>query len=86
MKRNENFVLREIAGEYVMVPIGSATLDFNGLMTVNEVGRFIWQELENETTQDALVKRVMEEYEVDIDTATADTAEFIKELKKMKLI
>ena len=82
MKISENFVLREIAGEYIIVPVGNATLNFNGLMTVNEVGRFIWQQLQNDITKEALVEKIIEEYDVDRETAKADTEEFIEKLKQ----
>lgn len=82
MRISENFVLREIAGEYIIVPVGNATLNFNGLMTVNEVGQFIWQQLQNDITEEALVEKIIEEYDVDKETAKADTEEFIEKLKQ----
>ena len=38
MKVQNEFVLREIAGDYVIIPTGKTVLSFNGLITVNEVG------------------------------------------------
>lgn len=38
MKISKEFILREIAGEYILVPVGKTALTFNGLVTVNEVG------------------------------------------------
>ena len=34
MKRNTDFMLREIAGEVVLVPTGQATQNFNGMITI----------------------------------------------------
>lgn len=82
MKIKENFVLREIAGEYIIVPVGNTTLNFNGLMTVNEVGMFIWQQLQEEITKEELLTRVLDEYEVDEETAKADIDEFLGRLTK----
>ena len=45
MRINKDFVLREIAGDYVIIPIGSTVLEFNGLITVNEVGAVLWKML-----------------------------------------
>ena len=33
----QTFMLREIAGEVVLVPTGRATQNFNGMITLNEV-------------------------------------------------
>ena len=43
MKIDKQFILRQIAGDYVIIPAGKTTLEFNGLITVNEQGAFLWQ-------------------------------------------
>lgn len=45
MKIKEGFILRNVAGSYVVVPIGEATLDFNGMMSLNETGAFLFGKL-----------------------------------------
>ena len=45
MKRNTDFMLRDIAGEVILVPTGAATQQFNGMITLNEVAAFIWKNL-----------------------------------------
>lgn len=81
MKIKSGFILREIAGEYIIVPTGQAAIDFNGLITVNEVGRFLWEELQKETTESELTDRILDEYEIDRETALNDVREFIENLK-----
>ena len=46
MKIDRNFVLREIAGEYIIIPTGKTALEFNGLITVNEIGMELWRLIE----------------------------------------
>lgn len=81
MKIEKSFVLREIAGEYIIVPTGNTALDFNGLITVNEVGMFLWNLLQNEVTEEDLICRTMEEYEVDRETVKGDIEEFLEKLR-----
>lgn len=81
MKIEKSFVLREIAGEYIIVPTGNTALDFNGLITVNEVGMFLWNLLQDEVTEEDLIRRTMEEYEVDRETVKGDIEEFLEKLK-----
>ena len=80
MKVEKEFVLREIAGDYVIIPTGQTVLCFNGLITVNEIGAFLWNILQNDVTVDDLVKCVLKEYEVDEDTAREDIQEFLDTL------
>lgn len=81
MKIEKSFVLREIAGEYIIVPTGNTALDFNGLITVNEVGMFLWNLLQNDVTEEDLIRKTMDEYEVDRETVKGDIAEFLEKLR-----
>lgn len=80
MKIDKEFVLREIAGDYIIIPTGKAALEFNGMITVNEVGVFLWKLLQNEVTIDDLVKAVIEEFEVEEEVAREDILEFLQGL------
>ena len=86
MKINKEFVLREIAGEYVIIPTGSTVLEWNGLITVNEVGVTIWNMLQEEVTLDQLVQKILEEYDVDEETARKDTEEFLQNLMESGIL
>ena len=80
MKVEKEFVLREIAGDYVIIPTGKTVLSFNGLISVNDVGAFLWELLQKDTTVEKLVKAVLDEYEVDETTAREDIQEFLDAL------
>lgn len=86
MKIGKEFVIREIAGDYIIVPTGSTALQFNGLITVNEVGAFLWKNMQQETTEEALVQSVVSEYEVEEETARQDIEEFLQQLKDNHII
>lgn len=86
MKRNSDFMLRDIAGEVVLVPTGQATQQFNGLITLNEVAAFIWKNLDEAGTREQLVKMILDEFEVDQKTAEADVDGFINALKEHEMI
>ena len=77
MKLEKEFVLREIAGDYVIIPVGKTVIEFNGLITVNEVGVSIWNMLQNEVTFDQIVQGILNEYEVEESVAREDIREFL---------
>ena len=74
MRVDDGFVLREIAGDYVIIPTGKTVLDFNGMITVNEVGVSIWKMLQEETTFENIVKGILDEYDADEETVKADAS------------
>ena len=82
MKVEKEFVLREIAGDYIIIPTGKTVLKFNGLITVNEEGASLWKMLQEEATMDELVQGILEEYDVDEATAREDIQEFLDTLDK----
>ena len=79
MKLKEGFVMRKVAGETVVLPTGDE-LDLNVMITLNETGKFIWQLLENEIEEAAIVSEILKEYKVDRITAEAAVAGFIRKL------
>ena len=82
MRIEKEFVLREIAGDYIIIPTGKTVLEFNGLITVNEVGVTLWNMLQEEVTVDQLVQGVLTEYDVDEEVAREDIQEFLDTLAK----
>lgn len=86
MKIKENYMLRKVADCYVVVPIGAAVAEFNGMINLNEVGAFLWQKLESETTFEDVLAAMLSEYEVDEAVAKADLQRFVKELEDAGLI
>lgn len=82
MKIDKEFVLREIAGDYIIIPTGKTVLKFNGLITVNEVGVSIWKMLQEEVTLEDLVQGILSEYDVDEIVAREDIQEFLDKLNE----
>lgn len=81
MKVKEDFLLRKVAGCYVVVPVGKATVDFNGMLNLNDTGAFLWEHLQKDTTKEELLKSMMETYEVTEELASKDIDNFIKKLE-----
>lgn len=80
------FILRDIVGETVLVPINESTSNFNGLITVNELGKFIWENLESSKDEEDLLHKILEEYEVEEKEAKEDLDEFLDKLRQVDII
>ena len=83
MKRSVNFLLREVAGKQVVVPLGKAAVEFPGMMTLNGSGVYLWNLLEQEQTEDSLVQALCCQYAVDTDTARKDIVVFLEKLRSV---
>ena len=71
MKTKKGFMLRSVGNRHVVVAIGKASEEFNGLITLNDSGAFLWKELSKGCTYDELLAKMLETYEVDEATAKA---------------
>ena len=79
-------VLREIAGEYLLIPTGEAALKIHGMVTLSESGLLLWKKLQEECTEESLVEALLQTYEVDRETAQADVREFLQQMEKAGLL
>lgn len=82
MKLNGEFILREVVGEYVLVPVGETALKFNGIVSLNEVGAEIWKGLQQGEDREALLRRVLDAFEVGREEAEQDLSEFLGGLEE----
>ena len=86
MKIKEGFIIREVAGSYIVVAVGNAVKEFNGIINLNETGAFLWKALEKGATEEELLKAMLDEYDVDEETARSDINAFIQKLQEAKLV
>lgn len=86
MKIKEDFILRKVADSYVVVPVNILTLDFNGIINLNESGAFLFELLQNGAEREELVNRLLEEYDVTRDRAEADIDSFIKKARDADIL
>lgn len=86
MKKKLDFVLREIAGDLLLVPTGKTALDLNGMLTLNEVGGEIWKLLDEVDSEEEIVDRLMEDYDVEREELQRDVREFLDKLRELGIL
>ena len=86
MKIKSDFLLKKIAGNYVVVPVRKRAVDFSGIIKLSESGAFLWNILAEGAERDELVARLLDEYAVDEATAAADVDRFIIKLREADLL
>lgn len=85
MKIREGYLLRTVAGKNIVVSVGSE-VDFNGMLTLNDTGVFLWELLRENTTKENLLSSLLSEYDVSEEEAKEDIDSFISKLKDSKLL
>lgn len=86
MKIKDSFLLKKVAGQNVVVPVGNSVVNFNAAITLNETAAFLWELLKKETTEEALVLNLCENYEVTLENAERDVKVFINVLREHDIL
>ncbi len=85
MKLNENYVLRQIAEEYILVPV-TGDFDFNGIIALNEVGKEIYDLIPQVADEAELVDRLFDIFDAPKQELATDVSEFLGQLRKEKIL
>lgn len=86
MKLKREFVLREIAGDTLLVPAGKTALDLNGMITLNEVAADIWRMLPDVEDEDAIVRRILDDYDAEETQVRRDVDAFLGQLRELGVL
>lgn len=86
MNIKKELVLREIAGENVLVPCGNTVFSDNGLFMLNEVGGFIWKILPSVVNEEEIIEKILAEYDIETDKAKVDVENFLASLRNFGII
>ncbi|MDD6644293.1 MAG: PqqD family protein [Faecousia sp.] len=86
MKIKLDFVLREIAGDILLVPAGKTALDLNGMLTLNEVGAEIWKMLPEVENEEEIVERLLRDYDAEPAQVREDVSAFMDQLRGLGIL
>lgn len=86
MKIKDGFVVRDLAGQSIVVALGEASKTFNGMIKLNDTGRLIWDMLSVGKTKEEIVDRFTAEYDVAREIADGDVTAFIETLQGADII
>ena len=86
MKRKSDFMMQNVAGENLLVPLGAQVMDLNGLFTLNDTAACVWELLAEERTLAELASAVAERFDVTPEIARADVQTFVDEIARMGLL
>lgn len=81
IRKNDRVPYRLIEGEAILVNVKNGEV-----IHLNEVGASIWSFLEGGKKINQVIEHICENFEIDIETATKDTLEFIQPLLDKGLI
>lgn len=86
MRVSDEFVLRQVVDEYLLIPVGAAALRISGMISLTESGYLLYQQLQSGCDRDKLIQVLLETYEVDAAEAAADVDAFLDKMRKLRIL
>lgn len=86
MEIKKQVILRSVAGEHMLIPVGETVFQYNGIFMLTESGKFLWEHIVNGAEESELTSLLASEYELDEATASADAQEFLEMLRAFEII
>ena len=86
LSHSPSVVTRKTGNEYVLVPVANNIADMNSVFILNETGAFIWEKIDGKKTVGEIIELVINEYEIEKETATNDILEFVVNTEKFLII
>jgi len=84
--KNDTIVSKKIEDEFVLVPISNNVGDMNQLFTLKDTGAFIWEQINGKNSVEDILNLLLDEFEINSDTAIKDIFRFLEELEEKKMI
>ncbi|MBO5291112.1 MAG: PqqD family protein, partial [Clostridia bacterium] len=78
MEIKKQVILRSVAGEHMLIPVGETVFEYNGIFMMTESGKLLWENIEKGAEENDLKELLMQEYEIDSETALNDVKEFLE--------
>ena len=83
---NQNYIMRKIAGEEVLVAIGAGVADFSGYIRMNTTASAIWKLLQEKVSEEQIINAMYEKYDASLEQITADVQGTLKALISKKMV
>lgn len=86
MKVRNNFILRKIAEDYLLIPVGETALKVQGMVAISESGCMLYQMLQNGCGKEDLLTAMLREYEISPETAAEDIDSFLEQMRQLEML
>lgn len=86
MKVSNQFIMRTIAGEHLLIPVGEAAISMKGMIVLSESGAFIYEKLKAGCSREELIAAMKREYEVSEEEVVRDTDAFLNQMRQLNML
>lgn len=86
MKVSDQFILRNVAGDNLLIPTGPSAINMKGLILLSESGVLLYNKLRAGCTKEDLIIALTSEYDVNAEEAALDTEAFLEQMRRLHIL
>lgn len=86
MKIKEGYILKDVANQYVVVPIGNEAINFNGMLRLNKTAKLLFEALNEDKEIEDLVLLLQKHYDINNEDALRDVKDFLTVLESKNIL
>ena len=86
MKAKSGFVLRDVVGEKILMPVGDNITKFNGTVLLNTVSAFVWEKLQEPALKEDLLQAILDKFDIDKETASRDLDRLLDKFTELGIL
>ena len=86
MKHSKRYIKRATAQEVLLIPVGTSVDGGDDMLTLSEVGAYIYDHVEETNSLDELVEMILEDYDADRETVAEGARSFVEQLLQFGII
>lgn len=86
MKIKDGFIMKDVAGSKVVLPIGERQNDLKGIITFNEIGAEVFNMLDGTNSVEEIAHKIAKDYDTPYETVEADVNKLVKKMREQGLI
>lgn len=86
MRLSNHFMKRRIADETILIPVGEMSLKFNGMITLNQTGEFVYQCLEEGMKESEIIREMLDTYQIEEQVARKEVSNFLMQCRELKIV
>ncbi|MBQ1310265.1 MAG: PqqD family protein [Blautia sp.] len=86
MKAAKGFILRNVVGEYILMPVDDKIAEFNGTVLMNKLSAFVWEKLQTSVSREEILGDILQEFEIDEATASKDLDELLAGMQELGIL
>lgn len=86
MKIKDGFIMKDVAGSKVVLPLGERQAEIRGIITFNDIGAEVFNMLDGTNSVEEIIAKIVKDYDAPYETVKSDVEKLIEKMRANGLV